>query len=152
MLIRKEFIFLILLSLIFPLILKAYAESNSVLVVKVNGEITKATEVMLADAINFAHSYNARLIVVELNTPGGELDSVQSIMEMFDTSEIPDTLFFVYHLSSTSCSNPIPTILAKLSSTSINKLLFSFSKLIPNNSRSSNTIRSYFSSKRDPCS
>ncbi|MGB9895194.1 MAG: NfeD family protein [Thermoproteota archaeon] len=101
MLTKKGFVFLIVL--LFSFTLKAYAENNSVLVVKVNGEITRATEVMLSDAINFANSYNVRLIVVELNTPGGELDSVQSIMEMFDASKIP-VVVFVYPIGASAWS------------------------------------------------
>ncbi|MEM0076947.1 MAG: nodulation protein NfeD [Thermoproteota archaeon] len=87
----------------FSFVAKTYAENNFVLIVKVNSEITRATEVMLNDAINFAHSYNVRLIIVELNTPGGELDSVQSIMEMFDTSEIP-IVVFVYPVGASAWS------------------------------------------------
>ncbi|MGC9085384.1 MAG: NfeD family protein [Thermoproteota archaeon] len=101
MLTKKGFVFLIVL--LFSFTLKAYAENNSVLVVKVNGEITRATEVMLSDAISFANSYNVRLIVVELNTPGGELDSVQSIMEMFDASKIP-VVVFVYPIGASAWS------------------------------------------------
>ena len=102
MLVKKEFVF-ITLFLLFSFTLKAHAGDNSVLLVKVNGEITRATEVMLSDAINFANSYNARLIIVELNTPGGELDSVQSIMEMFDASKIP-VVVFVYPIGASAWS------------------------------------------------
>lgn len=103
MLVKKKFELLVVFLLLLSFILKAYAGSNSVLVVKVNGEITRATEVMLSDAINFANNYNVRLIIVELNTPGGELDSVQSIMEMFDTSKIPVAVF-VYPVGASAWS------------------------------------------------
>ncbi|MBO3801480.1 MAG: nodulation protein NfeD [Thermoproteota archaeon] len=103
MIVKKGFLLLFSLFIMFSFVAKTYAENNFVLIVKVNSEITRATEVMLNDAINFAHSYNVRLIIVELNTPGGELDSVQSIMEMFDTSEIP-IVVFVYPVGASAWS------------------------------------------------
>lgn len=104
MLVRKEFMFIALILLLFSsFLLEVYAEGNYVVVIKLNGEITRATEVMVSDAISFANSYNARLIVVELNTPGGELESVQSIMEMFDDSKIP-VVVFVYPVGASAWS------------------------------------------------
>ncbi|HUX98722.1 MAG TPA: NfeD family protein [Candidatus Deferrimicrobium sp.] len=48
-----------------------------------------AEEIMFDDAIQTAESLNVDLILLELDTPGGLVDSVKQIMAMFDNSPIP---------------------------------------------------------------
>jgi len=63
--------------------------AGSVLVVNISSEISRPTEELVARSIAEAEAGSARLIVYELNTPGGELDSVTNIMNDFSTSPIP---------------------------------------------------------------
>lgn len=63
--------------------------ANIVLQVNIDGEISSVTSTMMSDALKLAEAQNARLILVTLNTPGGEADAVQSIMNLFDNSSIP---------------------------------------------------------------
>lgn len=67
--------------------------SNSVLTVSVEGEITMATETMMEDALSTAEAGGTRLVIVKLNTPGGEVSSVQKIMDLFENSKIPIAAF-----------------------------------------------------------
>jgi membrane-bound serine protease (ClpP class) len=62
---------------------------GTVLVVNINSEISRTTEELVTRSIAEAEAGNARLIVYELNTPGGELDSVTNIMNDFNSSPIP---------------------------------------------------------------
>ena len=65
------------------------AAQGSVLVVRISSDIARPTEELVARSIQEAESGGARLIVYELNTPGGELGSVTDIMNDFNNSPIP---------------------------------------------------------------
>ena len=73
------------------------------LIVKLNTEITAATTMMVKDAMGIATNMEARLIVVEANTPGGEINAVKQIMDIFETSPIPVCLF-VYPMGASAWS------------------------------------------------
>jgi membrane-bound serine protease (ClpP class) len=64
-----------------------------ILKVSINGEITVATTNMVNDALKLAEAQQARLIVITLNTPGGEVNAVKDIMNLFDNSNIPICCF-----------------------------------------------------------
>jgi membrane-bound serine protease (ClpP class) len=65
------------------------AAQGSVLIVKISSEIAKPTEELVSQSIQEAEAGGARLIVYELNTPGGELGSVTDIMNDFSASPVP---------------------------------------------------------------
>ncbi len=67
----------------------ASAEQGSILVVRVSSEIARPTTELVARSIQEAEAGGARLIVYELNTPGGDVASVEDIMNNFNTSPIP---------------------------------------------------------------
>jgi membrane-bound serine protease (ClpP class) len=77
--------------------------NNTVLRVNINGEITLATTTMVDDALKFAEAQGARLVIVTLNTPGGEVDAVENIMNLFDNSDIA-ICCFVYPTGATAWS------------------------------------------------
>ncbi len=62
---------------------------GSVLIVKVSGDIASPTAELVSRSIQEAEAGSARLIVYELNTPGGDLGSVTDIMNDFGSSSIP---------------------------------------------------------------
>jgi membrane-bound serine protease (ClpP class) len=66
---------------------------NVILKVSMDGEITSATTSMMNDALTLSETQQARLIIVTLNTPGGEVDAVKNIMNLFDSSNIPICCF-----------------------------------------------------------
>jgi membrane-bound serine protease (ClpP class) len=63
-------------------------DTNVILKVSINGEITIATTTMVNDALKLAEDQQAHLVIVTLNTPGGEVDAVENIMNLFDNSDI----------------------------------------------------------------
>ena len=62
---------------------------GSVLIVRVESEISRPTVELFTRSIDEANAGGARLIVYELNTPGGELGSVTDIMNALNSSPVP---------------------------------------------------------------
>jgi membrane-bound serine protease (ClpP class) len=83
------------LAILFILALSAGLQSSaglgqsSVLIVHVSSEIARPTVELVTRSIEEAKLGGARLIVYELNTPGGELASVTEIMNAFNSSPVP---------------------------------------------------------------
>lgn len=83
------------LAILFILALSAGLQSSggvgqgSVLIVRVSSEIARPTVELVTRSIEEAKVGGARLIVYELNTPGGELASVTDIMNQFNSSPVP---------------------------------------------------------------
>jgi len=65
------------------------AGQGSVLIVRISSEIARPTVELVTRSIEEAKAGGARLIVYELNTPGGELGSVTDIMNSFNSSPVP---------------------------------------------------------------
>ncbi len=66
-----------------------FAAQGSVLVVRISSDIARPTTELVARSIDEATAGGARLIVYELNTPGGDLGSVTEIMNDFNSSPVP---------------------------------------------------------------
>ena len=79
------------------------AQRDNVLIVKVDTEITAATASVIEDAMGIAGNFEARLVVVEANTPGGEITAVKRIIDIFESSTIPVCLF-VYPIGASAWS------------------------------------------------
>jgi len=62
---------------------------DPVVVYQLSGQITGVTTLAIQDLITTANEANARLIVIELSTTGGELGAVSQIIQLFATSPIP---------------------------------------------------------------
>ncbi|MEM2145651.1 MAG: nodulation protein NfeD [Candidatus Jordarchaeaceae archaeon] len=67
--------------------------SKRIMVLNINEEVTRSTELMIQDALIKAVLMQANLIIVFLNTPGGELSAVRNIMNMFELSGIPICMY-----------------------------------------------------------
>ena len=65
------------------------AAQGTVLIVRISSDIASPTAELVARSIEEARVGGARLIVYELNTPGGDLASVTEIMNDFNDSPIP---------------------------------------------------------------
>jgi membrane-bound serine protease (ClpP class) len=88
---RRTTLILILIGIILaahPQITLA-ASNNRILIAKIDSDITAATSGMVNDALSLASSMGARLIVFEVDTPGGEVNAVRSIMDSFEFSKTP---------------------------------------------------------------
>jgi membrane-bound serine protease (ClpP class) len=85
--------------------------NDAILKVSIDGEITVATTTMVNDALRLAEAQQARLVVVTLNTPGGEVNAVKDIMNLFDNSNIP-ICCFVYPSGVTAWSGGTYVLMA----------------------------------------
>ncbi len=106
------FLFLLLLLLVLKV---AYCDAQqaagSVLLVGINSEITVATTAMMSDAFGISEARGVRLIVVRLNTPGGEVGAVKDIMELFEASD-SSVCAFVYPPTATAWSGGTYVLMA----------------------------------------
>jgi membrane-bound serine protease (ClpP class) len=87
----RPVLFVILLAcvLVFGVQPALGAASGSVLIVRVSSDISQPTVELVSRSIAEAEAGGARLIVYELNTPGGDVGSVTNIMNDFNSSPIP---------------------------------------------------------------
>lgn len=67
----------------------ASVDQGTVLIVHISSEIARPTVELVTRSIEEAKMGGARLIVYELNTPGGELESVTGIMNELNGSPVP---------------------------------------------------------------
>ena len=71
----------------------ACASGEKVCLIKINGAIGPATASYISRSIGEAQSQNARCLIIQLNTPGGLLDSTQVIVQQLLTSPIPVVVY-----------------------------------------------------------
>jgi membrane-bound serine protease (ClpP class) len=86
----KGMVLVTFLAIIVVMMLQPTANAQgSVLVVSISSDIAQPTVELVTHSIDEASTGGARLIVYELNTPGGDLDSVTQIMNAFNGSPVP---------------------------------------------------------------
>src|SRR2546423_6988374 len=71
----------------------AVAAAERVSLIKIDGAIGPATASYIARSIKVAHTIDAQCLVIQLNTPGGLLDSTQTIVQTFYGSPIPVVVY-----------------------------------------------------------
>ena len=81
--------FSVLAVAVLMVIQPAVMAQGGVLVVSISSDIAGPTVELVTRSIDEAKAGGARLIVYELNTPGGDLGSVTDIMNQFNSSPIP---------------------------------------------------------------
>ncbi|BAU23988.1 serine protease [Caldimicrobium thiodismutans] len=81
----KKFIPLIFFCLYFT----SLAQAEKVFLVKVDGAITPVTANFVLYALKYAEDQKGKALIVELDTPGGLVDSTRDIVKNFLQSEIP---------------------------------------------------------------
>jgi membrane-bound serine protease (ClpP class) len=69
------------------------AASAEVLKIVVNDTIQPITEEYIARALDEAHHRNAQAVLIEINTPGGLVESTRHIIEKITTSAVPVILY-----------------------------------------------------------
>lgn len=71
----------------------ACAQAEKVCLIKINGPIGPATATYITRSVDDAAQQNAQCLVVQLNTPGGLLDSTQIIVQKFLASQTPVVVY-----------------------------------------------------------
>jgi membrane-bound serine protease (ClpP class) len=71
----------------------AASSAEKVALVKIDGAIGPATASYISRSIEEARTQNAQCLVIQLNTPGGLLDSTQKIVQSFLGSPVPVVVY-----------------------------------------------------------
>ena len=69
------------------------AAAEKVCLIKIDGAIGPATASYISRSIGEAQTQNAQCLVIQLNTPGGLLDSTQTIVQSFLSSSVPVVVY-----------------------------------------------------------
>jgi membrane-bound serine protease (ClpP class) len=77
----------------FWLVCAATVVAGKVSLIKIDGAIGPATASYISRSIDEARTQNAQCLVIELNTPGGLLDSTQTIVQSFLGSTLPVVVY-----------------------------------------------------------
>src|SRR2546426_11418386 len=82
-----------LTGLAFWLLCTTLIAADKVSFIKIDGAIGPATASYISRSIDEARTQNAQCLVIELNTPGGLLDSTQTIVQSFLGSPLPVVVY-----------------------------------------------------------
>jgi membrane-bound serine protease (ClpP class) len=75
------------------LVCECASAAEKVSLIKIDGAIGPATASYISRSIDDAHAQNAQCLIVQLNTPGGLLDSTQTIVQSFLAAPIPVVVY-----------------------------------------------------------
>ena len=102
--VRRRWALLLVFVVFFSLSVQPIrSETNKMILAEISGEITEATRIEVLDILTFASGIDARLIVLVIDTPGGEANAVQRIMTAIEGSRIP-VCTFVHPIGATAWS------------------------------------------------
>ena len=91
-LLRGIFLILLLLSILFAFVAYSGGEvedKNVIYVLKIEGTITEGTSLDVVEGLREAEEIDAEAVLIELDTPGGLVDSTLKITEAILNSEVP---------------------------------------------------------------
>src|SRR5437868_15251106 len=87
-----------LTGLVLWLLCAAAVEAEKVCIIKIDGAIGPAKASYISRSIEEARTQNAQCLVIQLNTPGGLLDSTQTIVQNF----LGSTVSFFFYVAPTA--------------------------------------------------
>src|ERR1700730_16087770 len=79
--------------LVLWLVCTAAGAAEKVCLIKINGAIGPATASYISRSIEEARAHNAQCLIIQLNTPGGLLESTQTIVQSFLGSPVPVVVY-----------------------------------------------------------
>jgi membrane-bound serine protease (ClpP class) len=80
---------LLFLTLFLVQPIHAATSNDTILVLTIDGAITPATQEYLSRGIKIAQQGGAEMVILQLNTPGGDLTSMQNMVEAMRASTVP---------------------------------------------------------------
>src|SRR5882724_12538556 len=86
----KRWIFIAIAGLVFG---AAAAHAAQVGLIKINGAIGPATANYISRALEVAANQNDECLIIQLDTPGGLLQSTKEIVEGFYSAKIPTVVY-----------------------------------------------------------
>jgi membrane-bound serine protease (ClpP class) len=75
------------------LVCATIVRAETVSLIKIDGAIGPATASYISRSVDEAQTRNAQAIIIQLNTPGGLLDSTQTIVQSFLASTVPVVVY-----------------------------------------------------------
>ena len=66
---------------------------DAVHVLDASGDVGPSMNTYIGRGIDDAEKTNAKLVVIELDTPGGDLDSMRSIVQKIEASTVPVAVY-----------------------------------------------------------
>src|ERR1043166_7570177 len=93
---------------------KAFGAAETVSLIKIDGAIGPATASYISRSIDEARAQNAQCLIIQLNTPGGLLDSTQTIVQSFLGSTVPVVVYVAPTGSSATSAGCFITIAASV--------------------------------------
>ncbi len=82
-----------LTGLVLLLVCTAAVAAEKISLIKIDGAIGPATASYISRSIDEARAQNAQCLIIQLNTPGGLLDSTQTIVQSFLGSTVPVVVY-----------------------------------------------------------
>src|SRR5438552_3644706 len=96
------------------LICAASVAAEKVSLIKIDGAIGPATASYVSRSVNEARAQNAQCLIIQLNTPGGLLDSTQTIVQSFLGSTVPVVVYVAPTGSTATSAGCFITIAASI--------------------------------------
>lgn len=85
---RKRLI-LLLLTAVFPLTFITHAQTEEVLILEISGPVTPTMAGYFDRGIREAEKQNAHAVIIQLDTPGGEVNTTLEIVQSFRNANVP---------------------------------------------------------------
>ena len=114
------------IPIVFIIILPTIIFSQKVILLKIDGAINPASAAFIERGIENAADKNAECLIIEMNTPGGLLESTRNIVSAMLDSKIPIVVYVapVVHMRvPQECSSPWQRTLPRWHQEQISALL-----------------------------
>lgn len=112
---RKILLFTLLLLVVAGTWHQAQAQSNKVLVLEIDGPVTPAMDSYFERGINRATAEGAAAVLIVLDTPGGNLDPTQDIVQLFRAAKVPVIVYISPRGAQAASAGSIITLAAHAS-------------------------------------
>lgn len=109
---RKSLVFFILLIASLTAVSLVRAQTADVLVLAIDGPVTPVMADYFARGIREAESRGAEAVVIQLDTPGGAIDTTQDIVQTFRSATVPVIIFVAPRGAQAASAGAIITIAA----------------------------------------
>lgn len=109
---RRRILVFSLLILCLTAVSLANAQSSEILLLEIDGPVTPTMAGYFERGIREAERRNAEAIVIQLDTPGGSVDTTQEIVQLFRGADVPVIIFVAPRGAQAASAGAIITIAA----------------------------------------
>lgn len=109
---RKRTRFIVLFALLLLAAAQVFAQGNEIVLLEVEGPVTPAMAEYFARGIRAAETDGATAVVIQLDTPGGAIDTTQDIVQTFRAATVPVIVYVAPRGAQAASAGSIITIAA----------------------------------------